>query len=104
MTTVAAVHGVLPPHRYPQAQLTELFAKVCLPEQYHSLLGRLHDSAKVATRHLALPLEDYLGLTDFTAITGASGWTGLSWETKLAPVRACTGARCGATAWIAAAA
>jgi alkylresorcinol/alkylpyrone synthase len=68
---VAAVHGVLPPHRYPQAQLTELFAKVCLPEQYHSLLGRLHDSAKVATRHLALPLEDYLGLTDFTAANNA---------------------------------
>ena len=71
MTTVAAVHGVLPPHQYPQAQLTELFAKVCLPEQYHSLLGRLHDSAKVATRHLALPLEDYLGLTDFTAANNA---------------------------------
>jgi len=71
VTTVAAVHGVLPPHRYPQAQLTELFAKVCLPEQYHSLLGRLHDSAKVATRHLALPLEDYLGLTDFTAANNA---------------------------------
>ena len=71
MTTVAAVHGVLPPHQYPQAQLTELFAKVCLPEQYHSLLSRLHDSAKVATRHLALPLEDYLGLTDFTAANNA---------------------------------
>lgn len=71
VTTVAAVHGVLPPHQYPQEQLTELFGKVCIPEQYHSLLSRLHDSAKVATRHLALPLEDYLGLTDFTAANNA---------------------------------
>jgi alkylresorcinol/alkylpyrone synthase len=71
VTTVAAVHGVLPPHQYPQEQLTELFAKVCIPEQYHPLLTRLHDSAKVATRHLALPLEDYPALDGFTAANNA---------------------------------
>jgi alkylresorcinol/alkylpyrone synthase len=71
VTTVAAVHGVLPPHQYPQEQLTELFAKVCIPEQYHPLLTRLHDSARVATRHLALPLEDYPALDGFTAANNA---------------------------------
>ena len=71
VTTVAAVHGVLPPHQYPQEQLTELFAKVCIPEQYHPLLTRLHDSAKVATRHLALPLEDDPALDGFTAANNA---------------------------------
>ncbi len=43
MTTVAAVHTALPPHRY----------------------RRLHASAGVRTRHLALPIERYAELRDF---------------------------------------
>jgi alkylresorcinol/alkylpyrone synthase len=71
VTTVAAVHGVLPPNRYEQAELTAAFARLCLPEGQHALLARLHDNAKVATRHLALPIEDYAGLDDFTASNDA---------------------------------
>jgi alkylresorcinol/alkylpyrone synthase len=72
VTTVAAVHGVLPPHRYPQSELTDLFARLCPPEDGHGpLLRRLHSSAKVATRHLALPIERYPGLDGFTAANDA---------------------------------
>jgi alkylresorcinol/alkylpyrone synthase len=65
-TTVAAVRGVLPPHRYEQSELTTAFARLCLPEDRHGLLARLHDHAKVGSRHLALPLEAYESLRDFT--------------------------------------
>jgi len=66
MSRVAAVHPVLPDHRYPQREITELFAEVCLgPEGKHQLLQRLHTSAQVGFRHLALPLERYRDLDGF---------------------------------------
>lgn len=72
VTTVAAVHGALPRHRYPQSQLTELFAELCLPtESSRAVARRLHASAHVATRHLALPIERYAGLDGFTAANDA---------------------------------
>ncbi len=72
MTTLAAVRGVLPPHRYPQQQLTELFADLCVPDRTsHALVRRLHDSARVATRHLALPIERYSELVGFTDFNDA---------------------------------
>lgn len=68
VTTVASVHGVLPPHRYPQAELTDLFVRLCPPDGGRDgLVRRLHTSAKVATRHLALPIERYPALDGFTA-------------------------------------
>jgi alkylresorcinol/alkylpyrone synthase len=72
VTTVAAVHGVLPPHQYPQSELTDLFVRLCLPEgSQDALARRLHASAKVATRHLALPIERYPELDTFTAANDA---------------------------------
>ena len=72
VTTVAAVHGVLPPHRYPQAELTELFGDLCLPEaRTRAVAERLHGNAGVATRHLALPIERYAELDTFTAANDA---------------------------------
>lgn len=69
---MAAVHGVLPEHRYPQERLTELFADLCLPSSdSHNLARRLHGSARVATRHLALPIEQYAELDGFTAANEA---------------------------------
>jgi alkylresorcinol/alkylpyrone synthase len=71
-STVAAVHGVLPPHRYPQADLTDLFVRLCSPDDTHRALARrFFDSARVATRHLALPIERYPDLDTFTATNDA---------------------------------
>ncbi|WNV87001.1 3-oxoacyl-[acyl-carrier-protein] synthase III C-terminal domain-containing protein [Umezawaea sp. Da 62-37] len=72
MTAISAVHATLPQHRYPQAQLTELFTRLCLPESAsHAVVDRFHTSARVATRHLALPIEEYAGLDGFTAANNA---------------------------------
>ncbi|NWF25599.1 type III polyketide synthase [Streptomyces sp. PKU-EA00015] len=65
-TTVLAVRTALPPHRYRQDDLTELIGDLCLaPGAERTLLRRLHASAGVRTRHLALPIERYAGLGDF---------------------------------------
>ncbi|MGC0319078.1 3-oxoacyl-[acyl-carrier-protein] synthase III C-terminal domain-containing protein [Kitasatospora acidiphila] len=39
MTRVAAVHGVLPPYRYEQGQITEALAAICLPPDGERALG-----------------------------------------------------------------
>ena len=66
MTTLTGVHAVLPPHRYTQAELTSAFTQVCLgPDGNQALLGRLHSNAKVSSRHLVLPLEQYATLGGF---------------------------------------
>ena len=72
MSRVLAVQPVLPPDRYPQQELTALFAELCLgPDARRELLHRLHDSAQVGSRHLALPIEAYAGLADFGASNDA---------------------------------
>src|SRR4051794_18742073 len=80
MTRIAAVHPVLPPHVYPQHEITERFAAYCLGEPdpnrpdlsaKHLLVRRLHASAAVSTRHLALPMDDYLDLDGFGAANDA---------------------------------
>ncbi|UYQ66341.1 type III polyketide synthase [Streptomyces peucetius] len=65
-TTILAVRTALPPHRYTQDDLTELIGDLCLaPGAERALLRRLHASAGVRTRHLALPIERYAALGDF---------------------------------------
>ncbi|MER6615406.1 type III polyketide synthase [Streptomyces xantholiticus] len=78
-TSVAAVHTALPPHRYAQSDLTELIADLCLePGADRALLRRLHTSAGVRTRHLALPIEQYAGLGDFGQANAAWMTVGLA--------------------------
>jgi alkylresorcinol/alkylpyrone synthase len=72
VTSLVAVHGVLPSYRYAQAELTELFGRLCLTdERTRALAARFHGNAGVATRHLALPLEQYADLDSFTKANDA---------------------------------
>ncbi|MEU6814538.1 3-oxoacyl-[acyl-carrier-protein] synthase III C-terminal domain-containing protein [Streptomyces sp. NPDC046860] len=68
MTRIAAVHGALAPHRYAQAEITDMVARACLPEGAdRGLLDRLHRNAGVRTRHMTLPLDRYETLDGFGA-------------------------------------
>ncbi|QLH25405.1 type III polyketide synthase [Streptomyces sp. Rer75] len=65
-STIVGVSTALPAHRYDQHDLTELIGDLCLtPGADRGLLRRLHASAGVRSRHLALPIERYAGLGDF---------------------------------------
>ncbi|MEU1532928.1 type III polyketide synthase [Streptomyces fagopyri] len=68
MTRIAAVHGVLAPHRRTQSEITDMVARTCLPEGTdRRVLDRLHRGARVRSRHMTLPLERYGDLDGFGA-------------------------------------
>ncbi|MGH3497330.1 MAG: type III polyketide synthase [Nocardioidaceae bacterium] len=72
MSRIAAVCPVLPAHHYPQHEITEAFARLCLDtDDRRTMLERLHASAQVNSRHLALPLDRYPELADFGAANDA---------------------------------
>ena len=68
---IVSVRGALPPHSYPQEEITEAFAEVIArPDQAlgsldQALLRRFHRNAGVERRHTVLPLEEYAELRDF---------------------------------------
>ncbi|WP_283132908.1 type III polyketide synthase [Rhizohabitans arisaemae] len=83
MTRIAAVRGALPPNRHSQAEITDAFARLCLPPGTdRRLLDRLHASARVRTRNLALPLADYAKLDGFGAANDAFIATALDLGTQ----------------------
>jgi alkylresorcinol/alkylpyrone synthase len=68
MTRISAVHGAFPGNRYSQAEITDTFARLCLPEGTgRGLLDRLHANAGVESRNLVLPLDQYAKLENFGA-------------------------------------
>ncbi|MEV0371316.1 3-oxoacyl-[acyl-carrier-protein] synthase III C-terminal domain-containing protein [Streptomyces sp. NPDC050636] len=72
MTRIAAVHGVLAPHRHSQREITDMVARTCLPRGTdRRVLDRLHHRAQVTTRHMALPLDRYPALDDFGTVNDA---------------------------------
>jgi len=48
MTSLAAVHAVLPPHRYPQDKITEAFGEHVLgATKGHEVVRRIHTNTRV---------------------------------------------------------
>src|ERR1700754_2869060 len=64
-SVIAGVHGVVPPNRYTQQEITDKFVEVPAYAGFEEILRALHASAKVDTRHTILPMDDYLTLGDF---------------------------------------
>jgi alkylresorcinol/alkylpyrone synthase len=65
MSVIAGVFGALPPHRYSQSEITDQFVHFPGLKDHEEIVRRLHAGAKVNSRHLILPLEQYPSLTDF---------------------------------------
>ena len=60
MTQILSVQSAFPIHRYPQAELTDAYARLLgLQPAKQALLERLHRNCGVETRHTVLPLEEY---------------------------------------------
>ncbi|OBA82966.1 polyketide synthase [Mycobacterium sp. 1164966.3] len=65
MSVIAGVFGALPPYRYSQEELTDLFSSIPEFKGYEDIIRQVHASAKVNGRHLVLPKERYRALADF---------------------------------------
>ena len=69
---ILSVQGVLPDHRYTQPEITHALTHTVLRDGVdEEVVRRLHTNAGVQTRHLALPLERYGELADFTEANDA---------------------------------
>src|SRR5688572_7212806 len=83
---IAAVGTALPPHYYDQdTLLTALRARWADRHFNQDRLERLHKNVLVGGRHLALPIEEYDGLTSWGKANNA--WIRVAQEVGEAAVR-----------------
>ncbi|CDO21088.1 chalcone synthase Pks10 [Mycolicibacterium mageritense DSM 44476 = CIP 104973] len=64
-STIAGVHGVVPPNRYTQDEVTQALLDLPGYAEYEDVVRALHKSAKVNSRYLVRPIEEYARLSDF---------------------------------------
>lgn len=72
MVRIASIAPVLPAHAHGQAEITDAIAPLLTSDpRRRRTIDRIHAATGIETRHLALPLEDYAGLTSFAAANDA---------------------------------
>ncbi|MBD5787451.1 type III polyketide synthase [Cellulosimicrobium terreum] len=68
MSRVVAVGTALPARRHLQSEISDVIAPLLTRDRVRGMLAhRLHEHAGVESRHLALPLDEYAGLSTFGA-------------------------------------
>ncbi|MEZ0448265.1 type III polyketide synthase [Cellulomonas sp. ICMP 17802] len=72
MVRIAAIAPVLPAHRHAQSEITATIAPLLTSDPRRlATIERIHGATGIETRHLALPLDAYAGLTTFAAANDA---------------------------------
>jgi len=67
MARILSVAPALPDHEHAQEEITAaLAAGMTEDDRTRSVMERIHASSGIRTRHLALPLDEYRGLSGFT--------------------------------------
>lgn len=72
MVRIASIVPVLPGHVHAQSEITAAIAPLLTSDPRRlATISRIHAATGIETRHLALPLEEYAGLTSFSAANDA---------------------------------
>ena len=72
MVRISSVAPVLPEHVHSQSEITATIAPLLSSDpRRRATIERIHAATGIETRHLALPLDEYAGLTTFTAANEA---------------------------------
>ena len=72
MVRIASIAAVLPEHQHAQAEIADMLAPLLTDDpRLWPTVRRVHAAEGIETRHHALPLDEYAGLTTFRATNDA---------------------------------